>query len=133
MGLLIKRRQAAGAPDMLMTARDSDLTTRTQQRLAAVKDRFAKGLDDRLANLSSLARAAAGPRLPEAAAACESLRLGLHNLTGSAPTIGFDALGQRARVLESRVIAARGSKGRLSQDDAEAFAQEITDLGALRD
>lgn len=116
-----------------MTARDSDLTTRTQQRLDAVKDRFAKGLDDRLANLSGLARAAAGPNRSEAVAACESLRLGLHNLSGSAPTIGFEELGQRARVLESRVIAARGSEARLSPDDAEAFAKDITDLVALRD
>lgn len=115
-----------------MNSRD-DARQRTSERLAAVRERFAEKLEGRLEGLCDLARAAAGEDAAEAAAACGSLRIGLHNLSGSAPTLGFVALGRRAAMLEARVTAERDAGGRLSPSTAAEFVREIAGLADIRD
>jgi len=110
-----------------------DARRRTSARLAAIRERFALGLEKRLEELSKQALAAAGEDKAQAAAACESLRLGLHNLSGSAPTIGFVALGRRAATLEAWVMAERGTDGRLPPSAAADLADEIAALASARD
>lgn len=131
MGLL-RTRLEAGAAGVGMSDGD-DARRRTSARLAAIRERFALGLEKRLEELSKQALAAAGEDKAQAAAACESLRLGLHNLSGSAPTIGFVALGRRAATLEAWVMAERGTDGRLPPSAAADLADEIAALASARD
>jgi HPt (histidine-containing phosphotransfer) domain-containing protein len=70
-------------------------------RLTASNERFAGGVQEMLARLSS-ARAAFDPAMPDAGLA-EELRAVLHTMAGSAATFGYRVLGQQARALEQRL------------------------------
>lgn len=111
-----------------MTTDDDQARLRTAERIAAVRTRFIAGLGERTAALADLARTAAGPDAAAASAAGDSLRLGLHNLAGAAPTLGLVALGRRAAALEKRVIAARFKDSRLPADVAAEIARDVAAL-----
>ncbi|WP_245479523.1 Hpt domain-containing protein [Hansschlegelia zhihuaiae] len=116
-----------------MTTDNEQARARTAQRIAAVRARFLAGLGDRLAQLAEAAHAASGPDAAAAAAAGDSLRLGLHNLAGASPTLGLLELGRRAAQLEKRVIASRVAGGGLPSDASGELVRDILALVESRD
>lgn len=112
-----------------MASGDDESRARTVERIAAVRRRFADGLNDRLEALAELA-VEAGSGGAAAAKAFDGLRLGLHNLSGSAPTIGFPGLGARAGALEAETVRHRRTEGGLSRVDAEILARRIAALAS---
>jgi HPt (histidine-containing phosphotransfer) domain-containing protein len=84
-------------------------------------------LPTRLAELAGLAKAASEREGAEAAEARDALRRGLHNLAGSAPTLGLHELGRRAGELEARVIASAAAEP-LRPDLADGLARDIERL-----
>lgn len=112
-----------------MASEDDDSRVRTAERIAAVRRRFAATLGERLATLAALA-IKAGSGGETAAKAFDGLRLGLHNLSGSAPTIGFRGLGARAGELEVETVGRRRPDGGLLRADAEMLAERIAALAS---
>lgn len=111
-----------------MKASDERARARTRERIAEVRERFVAGLGARVLALSDLAREAAGDDPVAASAAADSLRLGLHNLAGGAPTLGLTAVGKTAAALERRLIDERLGDGRLPESAAADLAIEIAAL-----
>lgn len=113
-----------------MTPPDDTPENRAAARIAIVRARFVTMLPQRVEALCELARRAASEDLAEAKEAGDAVRLGLHNLSGGAPTLGFTELGRRARDLERRFIAARRADGGVNVKIAEDLAREILELRA---
>ena len=111
-----------------MTSDGEDVRARTAARIAEVRVRFEAGLGGRLAALGDLAFQAAGQDPVAAAAASDSLRLGLHNLAGGAPTLGLTKVGRRAAALERFLIDERSGDGRISPKAAAELASAIAGL-----
>ncbi|MFC7053017.1 Hpt domain-containing protein [Hansschlegelia quercus] len=102
-----------------MTDRKEELA----QRIAVVRQRFVDSLPSKAQEMAALAqRAVAADGEP----ARHALRLKLHNIAGSAPTIGLAMLGQRASELEAEVMAP--PQGPLAPDRAAKLSAA---LGAL--
>lgn len=112
-----------------MTPPDDSSRRRAAERIAIVRARFVETLPAKLAALCEFARRAAGDDVAAAVRAGDALRLGLHNLSGGAPTLGFADVGARARSLEKRFIAARLSDGRIDRATADRLAAEIEGVG----
>ncbi|WP_020178291.1 Hpt domain-containing protein [Methylopila sp. M107] len=110
-----------------MTDPESTERQRAQARVAEIRSRFVAGLDDRLAELSELARSTGGP---DGKDAWDRLRLGLHNLSGAAPTLGLADLGRGAGEIEEIAIGRRRPDGGLSADDAGHVAELVLALGS---
>lgn len=111
-----------------MKPEDESARARTAERIAEVRGRFVAGLDARLAALCDLAHAAASADPVAASAAADSLRLGLHNLAGGAPTLGLTEVGRRAAGLERLLIEERSGDGRISAKAAAELAAAIEGL-----
>ncbi len=96
--------------------------------IAGIRARFVEGFAERAHDLSMLARQAGQPN---GAAARQTLRLKLHNLVGSAPTIGLPALGLRIAEIEAALASA--PPGSLDARLAHRLASEIGALAQHRD
>jgi HPt (histidine-containing phosphotransfer) domain-containing protein len=93
------------------------------QRIAIVRQRFVDSLPEKAGEMAALAqRAVAADGEP----ARHALRLKLHNIAGSAPTIGLVTLGLRASELEAEVMAS--PEGPFAPDRAAKLSAA---LGAL--
>jgi HPt (histidine-containing phosphotransfer) domain-containing protein len=93
------------------------------QRIAIVRQRFVESLPDKAGEMAKLAQRAVAP---DGEPARHALRLKLHNIAGSAPTIGLATLGQRASELEAEVMAS--PEGPFAPERAARLAAA---LGAL--
>ncbi len=97
------------------------------ERIAQVRARFLEKLPARLEGLVALA-AKAGGDADDAPDAREALRIGLHNLSGSAPTLGLVEIGRRAGEIERRVISRQLPNGALAPTVASEVARDISVL-----
>lgn len=103
-----------------------ELPDALQQKLQAVRDRFAAQLGERLQELAELARdftASDRQRLTE-------MHQRLHSLAGACGMFGFVELGQAARAIEIEVKAALESSASPSPEWAQAFAGKVTAFAA---
>lgn len=98
------------------------------ERIAQVRARFLANLPARLEGLAALALKAGGDA-PEAQEAREALRIGLHNLSGSAPTLGLVEIGRLAGEIERRVISKQLPNGGLAPPVASEVAHDVSALG----
>jgi HPt (histidine-containing phosphotransfer) domain-containing protein len=112
-----------------MTSAKEEAKEGVLKRIAAVKARFVAGLSARTDELSGLATQAAASDPDMAAGARDALRIGLHNLSGAAPTLGLHELGRRASELEADLMSQPA--GRIDPAFAEALAIEIAALAEL--
>lgn len=86
-----------------MAEPDNDARAELARRIADVRRRFLYALPDKIAEMAALAIEASGP---DGETARHALRLKLHSMAGSAPTIGLLAIGRHAGELEAEVMAA---------------------------
>ncbi|WP_271169771.1 Hpt domain-containing protein [Hansschlegelia plantiphila] len=100
---------------------------RLSDSIAGIRARFVEGFAERAHELSALAREAGQP---DGASARQTLRLKLHNLVGSAPTIGLPALGLRITQIEAALASA--PPGSLDARLANRLAGEIEALAQDR-
>jgi hypothetical protein len=99
------------------------------ERIAAVRGRFIAKFADKLqetdAALPNLAGDEAG-----AANAVEMTYRRFHDMCGIGPTIGFNAIGESARVLDAILIAPFRSQRGLSLDELARFKEGFETLRA---
>ncbi len=96
------------------------MSSSLERRLAAIRDRFARQLPERVEGLvASIEALRAGTLAPDGLA--ELIRTA-HSLAGSAPTMGFGPLGTAARALELFLepVAARAGEAPAVIDAAES-------------
>jgi chemotaxis protein histidine kinase CheA len=92
------------------------------QRMAAVRRRFASKLESRLSDLEATVPAlAAGGS--ETTAHVFTAHRNVHDLCGLGPTLGFDAIGKAARVVE-RVLLAPSRERRGPTDEEMVLVRE---------
>jgi len=111
-----------------MAARDDHVRTLLAARIEVARTRLLDSLAQRTEELAALVETAAGNDAA-AQAAREALRMALHNLAGSAPTIGLTVLGARARDLETTLVAA--PPGPLPADFAQRLSRDLKQLASL--
>jgi HPt (histidine-containing phosphotransfer) domain-containing protein len=100
-------------------------------QMAAIRDRFAGRVGVRVADMRAmLARIQQGAQNLED---MNDLHRGLHDLAGTAPSVGFAEIGAEARELETIIVAAIKGGGTPSAEDMRQLSDGTTKLQALAD
>jgi hypothetical protein len=99
------------------------------ERIARVRTRFVTRFADKLQETDATLPHLAGDGA-DAANAVEAAYRRFHDMCGIGPTIGFDATGRAAKVLDAILIAPfRGRRG-LSSDELARFQEGLETLRA---
>ncbi|MDB5600158.1 MAG: hypothetical protein JWN71_2202 [Xanthobacteraceae bacterium] len=100
------------------------------ERIAKVRARFVAKFADKLQETDAALPHLAGDGA-DAANAVEATYRRFHDMCGIGPTIGFDATGQAAKVLDAILIVPfRGRRG-LSSDELARFLEGLESLRAV--
>jgi hypothetical protein len=97
------------------------------ERIAAVRGRFIAKFADKMLETDAALPDLAGDEA-SAASAVEATYRRFHDMCGIGPTIGFDAIGQSARVLDAILIAPFRSRRGLSSDELVRFKEGFETL-----
>ncbi|HVI27372.1 Hpt domain-containing protein [Hansschlegelia sp.] len=111
-----------------MAARDDHVRTLLAARIDVARTRLLDSLAQRTEELAALVETASGDDAA-AQAARDALRMALHNLAGSAPTIGLAVVGARARDLEATLVAA--PTGPLTAEFAQRLRRDLRALASV--
>lgn len=109
-----------------MTEPDQAAKARLAQAIAGARAKTLALLDAKTDEIVALVRRAQGSDWEDAR---RTLRLRLHNLAGSSPTIGLAALGAEARRLEVELDAT--PNGPFSEQEAQRFERAVDALRTL--
>lgn len=100
-------------------------------QMAAIRARFAARVGPAVADLRArLARIEAGTQEPHD---IRDLHRGLHDLSGTAPSVGFAEIGEEARRLELMVAAAATAGMALTADSLRALSDGLRRLQTCAD
>jgi chemotaxis protein histidine kinase CheA len=99
-----------------------------EQKLAALKTRFAERLPLRLEALDQALQGLGASDAGEAMAALKALRNEAHKLSGTAGTFGFETLGLAAQALEEFCDPLIAAGHPITQEERRTLGARLADL-----
>ena len=97
------------------------------ERLAIIRKRFAGKLVTRISDAEAALPILAGGA-PDIAAAVATTHRSIHELCGIGATVGFDATGRAARVMERILLEASRNKRGLTADEVAGLRAGLDEL-----
>jgi len=109
----------------------TDIDLVLQAKLQVAKDAFGAKLPEKLAEASTAWNALAKATRPEEQNdSLEALLHIVHKLAGTAPTLGFVAVGKTARTIQTLLLAIKKEGALLSGEERQQIAALVNDLKA---